>query len=94
MRPYLSLGKFLGKSEVAKPVVKLAGSSTKMPDWLKSYRKRYVYETQVKKIKDIWQYEVKELPGIEIYRHDDGRVFVEGKNEYGKKLKLNRTTRL
>ena len=27
---------------------------------------------------DIMQYEVKELPGIEIYRHDDGRVFVRG----------------
>ena len=30
-------------------------------------------------------FETKELPGVTIvYRHDDGRVFVEGTNEYGK----------
>ena len=82
-------GKFLGKSEVAKPVVKLAGSSTKMPDWFPDLIEKAMFTSPGKKIDaDIMQYEVKELPGIEIYRHDDGRVFVEGKNEYGKSYKI------
>jgi len=82
-------GKFLGKSEVAKPVVKLAGSSTKMPDWFPDLIEKAMFSSPGKKIDaDIMQYEVKELPGIEIYRHDDGRVFVEGKNEYGKSYKI------
>jgi hypothetical protein len=34
------------------------------------------------------KYEPKELPGIEIGRHDDGRVFVSGKNEYGKTYEI------
>ena len=83
------VGKFLGKSEVAKPVVKLAGSSTKMPDWFPDLIEKAMFSSPGKKIDaDIMQYEVKELPGIEIYRHDDGRVFVEGKNEYGKSYKI------
>ena len=32
----------------------------------------------------LWQYEVKELPGIKTTKHDDGRIYVEGQNDYYK----------
>ena len=81
--------KFIGKSEVAKPIVKIAGSSTKMPDWFPDLVNKVMFSSTGKKIDaDIMKYEVKELPGIEIYRHDDGRVFVSGKNEYGKRYEI------
>jgi len=81
--------KFIGKSEVAKPIVKIAGSSTKMPDWFPDLINKAMFSGTGKKIDaDIMKYEVKELPGIEIYRHDDGKVFVSGKNEYGKSYEI------
>jgi len=81
--------KFLGKSEVAKPIVKIAGSSTKMPDWFPDMINKVMFSGTGKKIDaDIMKYEVKELPGIQIYRHDDGKVFVSGKNEYGKSYEI------
>jgi hypothetical protein len=81
--------KFIGKSEVAKPIVKIAGSSTKMPDWFPDLINKAMFSGTGKKIDaDIMKYEVKELPGIEIYRHDDGKVLVSGKNEYGKTYEI------
>ena len=81
--------KFLGKSEVAKPVVKVAGTSTKMPDWFPQMIDKAMFGGMGKKIDaDLTIYEPKELPGITIGRYDDGRVFVEGQNEYGKKYMI------
>jgi len=81
--------KFLGKSEVAKPIVKVAGSSTKMPDWFPDMINKVMFGGTGKKIDaDLTIYEPKELPGISIGRYDDGRVFVEGQNEYGKKYMI------
>ena len=81
--------KFLGKSEVAKPIVKVAGSSTKMPDWFPDMINKVMFGGTGKKVDaDLTIYEPKELPGITIGRHDDGRVFVEGTNEYGKGYKI------
>jgi hypothetical protein len=81
--------KFIGKSEVAKPIVKIAGSSTKMPDWFPNLINKVMFSSTGKKIDaDLTIYEPKELPGISIGRYDDGRVFVEGENEYGKKYMI------
>ena len=81
--------KFLGKSEVAKPIVKVAGSSTKMPDWFPTMINKVMFGGTGKKVDaDLTIYEPKELPGITIGRYDDGRVFVEGKNEYGKSYSI------
>ena len=81
--------KFLGKSEVAKPIVKVAGSSTKMPDWFPDMINKVMFSGTGKKVDaDLTVYEPKELPGISIGRYDDGRVFVEGENEYGKKYMI------
>jgi hypothetical protein len=81
--------KFLGKSEVAKPIVKVAGSSTKMPDWFPDLINKAMFGGTGKRIDaDLTVYEPKELPGISIGRYDDGRVFVEGENAYGKKYMI------
>ena len=81
--------KFLGKSEVAKPIVKIAGSSTKMPDWFPDLINKVMFSGTGKRVDaDLTVYEPKELPGISIGRYDDGRVFVEGENEYGKKYMI------
>jgi len=37
---------------------------------------------------DLTLFETKQLPGVQVYRHDDGRVFVEGTNDMGKVTKL------
>jgi len=37
------------------------------------------------------QYEIKELPGIKVYKHDDGKVFVEGQNDYYKNYEIDYT---
>ena len=81
--------KFLGKSEVVKPVVKVAGSSTKMPEWFPDLVNKVMFSGTGKRVDaDLTIYEPKELPGISIGRYDDGRVFVEGENEYGKKYMI------
>jgi hypothetical protein len=83
------LRQFLGKSEVAKPIVKVAGSSTKMPEWFPNLINKVMFGGTGKKVDaDLTIYEPKELPGISIGRYDDGRVFVEGTNEYGKKYQI------
>ncbi len=85
--PFMS--KFFGKSEVFKPVVKIAGSSTKMPDWFPDLINKVMFSGTGKRIDaDLTLYEPKELPGIKIYRNDDGRVSVEGENAYGKAYKI------
>ena len=37
---------------------------------------------------DITLYETNELPNIKIYRQDDGKVSIVGKNEYGKNYEI------
>ena len=32
----------------------------------------------------VMRYEVKELPGIQVTKHDDGRIYVEGQNDYSR----------
>ena len=81
--------KFMKQSEVAKPIVKVAGSSTRMPDWFPDMINKVMFGGTGKKVDaDLTVYEPKELPGISIGRYDDGRVFVEGENEYGKKYMI------
>jgi hypothetical protein len=81
--------KFMKQADVAKPIVKVAGSSTKMPEWFPTMINKVMFGGTGKKVDaDLMIYEPKELPGITIGRYDDGRVFVEGTNEYGKKYQI------
>ena len=72
------------------PIVeKLVNTSTKMPDWFPTFINKITFGGFGKKIDaDIMLYEPKELPGIKVYKHDDGKVFVSGKNEYGKSYEI------
>jgi len=84
------LGKFFKVGEKAAPIVQqLKNTSTTMPEWFPDFVNKITFGGFGKKIDaDIIKYEPKELPGIEIYRHDDGKVFVSGKNEYGKSYEI------
>ena len=77
---------FLKRTEEVAPLVKpLKGTTTVMPDWFPNFVEQIMFKSAGKRIDaDLMEYTVKELPDIRILRHDDGRVFVEGKNEYGK----------
>ena len=67
-----------------KPVVeKLVNTPTQMPDWFPNFVQKFMNNSIGKKIDaDLMEYENPDLPGIKVTRSDDGRVFVEGKNEY------------
>mgnify|MGYP003675686111 CR=1 FL=1 len=84
------LGKFFKVGEKAAPIVQqLKNTSTTMPEWFPDFVNKITFGGFGKKIDaDITLYEPKELPGIEVYKHDDGKVFVSGKNEYGKSYEI------
>jgi len=78
-------GKFFKGAKVAKTVVPLTNTSTTMPSWFPSFVDKVMDRGVGTKIDaDIMRYEVKELPGIQVTKHDDGRIYVEGQNDYGK----------
>ena len=78
-------GKFFKGAKVAKTVVPLTNTSTVMPAWFPSLIDKALDRGIKNKIDaDLLDIEVPELPGVKIQKHDDGRVFVEGKNEYGR----------
>ena len=82
--------KFMKQAEVAKPVVKLANTTTKMPDWFPDLITKVMFKSSGKKVDaDIMLYEIKELPGIKIYKQGDGKIRVEGENEYGKPYQID-----
>ena len=79
------VGKFFKGTKVAKTVVPLTNTSTVMPAWFPSLIDKAMDRGIKNKIDaDLMNIEVPELPGVKIQRHDDGRVFVEGQNDYGK----------
>ena len=82
------VGKFI---KPAAPVVqKLTNTTTKMPDWFPNLIEKVMFKSQGKKVDaDIMLHEVKELPGIKVYRQGDGKIRVEGTNEYGKEYQID-----
>ena len=79
------VGKLFKGAKVAKTVVPLTNTSTVMPAWFPSLIDKAMDRGIKNKIDaDLLDIEVPELPGVKIQRHDDGRVFVEGQNEYGR----------
>ncbi len=79
------VGKFFKGTKVAKTVVPLTNTSTVMPSWFPKLIDKAMDRGIKNKIDaDLTQIEVPELPNVKIQRHDDGRVFVEGQNEYGR----------
>lgn len=79
------VGKFFKGTKVAKTVVPLTNTSTVMPSWFPKLIDKAMDRGIKNKIDaDLTEIEVPELPNVKIQRHDDGRVFVEGQNEYGR----------
>lgn len=79
------VGKLFKGTKVAKTVVPLTNTSTVMPSWFPKLIDKAMDRGIKNKIDaDLTQIEVPELPNVKIQRHDDGRVFVEGQNEYGR----------
>jgi len=82
------VGKFFKGAKSAK-VVKLANTTTTMPDWFPAFVDNAFKKGIAKKIDaDLTEIEIPELPGVKVQEHDDGRIFVGGENEYGKKYEI------
>lgn len=82
-------GKLFKPAAKISKIVPLTNTTTTMPGWFPSFVDKVVSKGVAKKIDaDLMQYEVKNLPGIKVTKHDDGRVFVEGQNDYGKSYEI------
>lgn len=85
------VGKFFKGAKSAK-VVKLANTTTKMPDWFPAFVDKAFEKGIAKKIDaDLMELEIPDLPGVKVQAHDDGRIFVEGKNAYDEPFEINYT---
>jgi hypothetical protein len=68
------VGKLFKGSKLAKTVVPLQNTTTSMPAWFPDFVDKITYSGVGKKIDaDLMEYKVKELPGITVTKHDDGR---------------------
>ena len=70
------VGKFFKGAKSAK-VVKLANTTTTMPDWFPAFVDNAFKKGIAKKIDaDLTEIEIPELPGVKVQAHDDGRIMV------------------
>jgi len=85
------VGKFF-KAAKAPKVVKLANTTTKMPDWFPAFIDKAFEKGIAKKVDaDITEVEIPELPSVKVRKYDDGRIEVEGKNGYGEPYEIDYT---
>ena len=85
------VGKFF-KAAKAPKVVKLANTTTKMPEWFPAFIDKAFEKGIAKKIDaDITEVEIPELPSVKVRKYDDGRIEVEGKNGYGEPYEIDYT---
>ena len=83
------IGKLFKPAAKVAKVVPLQNTTTEMPTWFPKFIDKVTYSGVGKKIDaDIMKYETKDLPGIEVYKHDDGKIFVSGKNDYYKNYEI------
>ena len=86
------LGKFFKGAKVAKTIVPIKNASTAMPEWFPNFVDKYISNSIGKKIDaDITEFKNPDLPNIKVTRSDDGRVFVEGNNEYNEGYAIDYT---
>ena len=82
---------FKPAAKVAK-VVPLKNTTTTMPTWFPDFVDKMVTKNVGNKIDaDVTLYKDKELPGVELYKYDDGRIEVQGKNAYDAEYDINYT---
>jgi hypothetical protein len=76
------LGKFFKGAKTAK-VVKLANTTTTMPDWFPAFVDKALAQGVKKKVDaDLMEVEIPDLPGVKMEVSDAGPIRVEGVNAY------------
>lgn len=82
---------FKPATKVAK-IVPLKNTTTAMPDWFPSFVEKMTIRNAGNKIDaDLTVFEDPKLPGVKVYKNDDGRIAVEGQNEYYANYEINYT---
>ena len=77
------VGKIFKPAAKVSSVVPLKNTTTTMPDWFPSFVDKIVTRNVGNKIDaDLTVFKDKDLPGITVTKHDDGRINVSGQNEY------------
>ena len=77
------LGKFFKLAKPAAKITQLKNTSTAMPTWFPKFVDKFVSNSVGKKIDaDLMEFKNPDLPDVKVKKHDDGRVYVEGNNEY------------
>ena len=86
------LGKLFKPAATVSKVVPLKNTTTTMPEWFPSFVDKMVTKNLGNKIDaDVTLYKDKDLPGVELYKYDDGRIEVQGKNAYDAEYDINYT---
>jgi len=79
------VGKLFKGAKVASKVVPLKGTTTTMPAWFPDLVDKFIAKGVGKKIDaDLMEYTTKDLPGVKMTKSDDGKIIVEGQNEYSR----------
>ncbi len=77
------VGKLFKGAKVASKIAPLKNTSTAMPTWFPKFVDKFVNNSVGKKIDaDLMEFKNPDLPNVKVTRHDDGRVYVEGNNEF------------
>ena len=86
------IGKYFKAAKVASKIKVLGNTTTTMPAWFPDLVDKFMIKGIGKKIdQDLMEYTTKELPGVKLAKHDNGRVRVEGKNAYGESYEIDYT---
>jgi hypothetical protein len=86
------VGKLFKPAATVSKVVPLKNTTTTMPTWFPDFVDKMVTKNVGNKIDaDVTLYKDKELPGVELYKYDDGRIEVQGKNAYDAEYDINYT---
>jgi len=86
------VGKLFKPAKIAKTVVPLKNTTTTMPTWFPDFVDKMVTKNVGNKIDaDVMLYKDKDLPGVELYKYDDGRIEVQGKNAYDSEYDITYT---
>ena len=85
------VGKLFKPTKIA-TVVPLKNTTTTMPDWFPQFVDRMITKNVGSKIDaDVMLFKDKDLPGVELYKYDDGRIEIQGKNAYDSEYDINYT---
>ena len=77
------VGKLFKPAATVTKVVPLKNTTTTMPDWFPSFVEKITTRNVGNKIDaDVTLFKDKQLPDVEVYKYDDGRIEVQGKNGY------------